>query len=242
MSEFFKRLKEVIHSLSLSIKHRHPQKSFFFEPLPYEREKTDHQILIQFKDDPAPKAYSIESFEKLIGITYARHLVFPSKKVYQLVRELCKEAFEQGAISKRAEWLGVVFRNQIDTGGVKQVSIRWIGDRMGFGLYAEENIPKGEMIGEYTGLVRRCFPIFFLPNRYSFRYPLYRLLFGSYTIDAERFTNEISFINHSQNPNCESVVSINHHLFHVLIRTKEDIPKGSELSFDYGCPLEDFIS
>lgn len=242
MSELLNKLKEVFHSFRGAIGSRYPGESIFFEPLPYERGETDHQIYIQFKEDIAPKPYSVETFEKLMGVTYARHLAFPSKKVYQLVRGLCKEAFEKGMISKRAEWLGVVFRNQIDMGGVKQVSIRWIGDRMGFGLFAEEDIPKGEMIGEYTGLVRRCFPLLFLPNRYSFRYPLYRLLFGSYTIDAEGFTNEVSFINHSQNPNCESVVSINHHLFHVLIRAKVDIPMGSELAFDYGCPLEDFIS
>lgn len=242
MSDLLNRLKEVFHSFCGAIGSRHPGECLYFEPLPYDRDAPGHQVLIQFKEDLAPQPYSVEAFEKLMGVTYARHLAFPSKKVYRLVRELCKEAFDKGAISKRAEWLGVVFRNQIDTGGVKQVSIRWIGDRMGFGLFAEEEIPKGEMVGEYTGLVRRCFPLFFLPNRYSFRYPLYRLLFGSYTIDAEGFTNEISFINHSQTPNCESVVSINHHLFHVLIRAKESIPKGSELTFDYGCPLEDFIS
>lgn len=235
-----RKLKEAFHSFLAALKQS--KENPFFEPLPYERPQVDEKVWIQFKSDPGPMPYTIEEFEALMGVTYARHLVFPSKKIYTMVRDLCKEAFEKGFISKRAEWLGVLYRNQIDKGGVKKVSIRWIGDRMGFGLFAEEEILEGEMIGEYTGLVRRCFPFFFLPNQYSFRYPLYRLLWGSYTIDAERFTNEVSFINHSKNPNCESVVSINHHLFHVVIRAKEDIPKGSELSFDYGCPLEDLIS
>jgi hypothetical protein len=207
----------------------------FKEPLPYKRPLKEHRVLVQFEGESEPRSYSIKEFEERMGVIYAPHLVFPSEKSYLKIRKACKELFAAGKISKRAEWIGVHFRNQIDTGDVRKTSIRYIDSNRGFGLFAEEIIKLGEVIGEYTGLVRRCFPFFALPNPYCFRYPLYNMFWGSYTIDAEKYTNEISFINHQNtDPNCESVVSLNHHILHVLIRAKRDIAKGEELAFDYG--------
>ena len=233
------KCKELIFSLAQLFSRKN--KSPFEELLPYARPTQDHRIYIRFKTDNVPEAYTVQEFERLMGVTYARHLVFRSESIYLLVKELCKNVFDQGEVSKGSEWLGVFFRNQIDTGDVKKVSIRYVDDHIGFGVFLEEKIAKGDMIGEYTGLVRRCLPIFSLPNRYSFRYPLYCLFFGSYTIDAEEFTNEISFINHSKSPNCESVVSINHHLLHVVIRAARDLEQGEELTFDYGTNLEEML-
>lgn len=214
----------------------------FEEPLPYERRLKEHRITIQFQGQE-PREYSVKEFEELMGITYARHLVFPSKEIYLLVKEECKRLFDLGKVPPSAEWLGVKYRNQIDTGDVcSKVSIGWVDNEVGYGLFAKETIAASELIGEYTGLVRRCFPFFATPNRYCFRYPLYNLLGGSYTIDAERYTNEISFINHSKDPNSSSQVSINHHLLHVLIKATTTIEKGEEITFDYGSPLEEILN
>ena len=215
----------------------------FEEPLPYSRSLKPHQIAVQFKGEKEPSPYSIKEFEDLMGITYARHLVFPSKQIYHIIKEECKKLFDSGKVETSAEWMGVIYRNQIDTGNVlNNVSIQWVDNDVGFGLFAEKTIPEGTLIGEYTGLVRRCFPFIALPNRYCFRYPLYNLTFGSYTIDAEKFTNEVSFINHSKNPNSTSVISINHHILHVLIRTKKALKQGEEITFDYGSPLEEILN
>jgi len=209
--------------------------SHFKEPLSYERPPIERSILVQFEGETEPTSYSVKEFEERMGVTYAPHLVFTSEKSYLNIRKLCKKLFNAGKISKRAEWIGVQFRNQIDLGGVRKTSIRYIDAQHGFGLFAEENIRERDVIGEYTGLIRRCFPFFALPNPYCFRYPLYNLILGSYTIDAETYTNEVSFINHQSNdPSCESVVSLNHHILHILIRAKRDISKGEELTFDYG--------
>ncbi|RLE47727.1 SET domain-containing protein, partial [Candidatus Woesearchaeota archaeon] len=48
--------------------------------------------------------------------------------------------------------------------------------------------------------------------------------------------NTARWINHSCNPNCETI-NINGHIWIVALR---DIRKGEELSYDYGYSLDDF--
>jgi len=94
----------------------------------------------------------------------------------------------------------------------------------GLGFFAEEPIPKGTRIVEYTGP--------FVPNEeVEKRYGKY--FFGvnsKWSIDGSPRTNVARYINHSCRPNAEAVISGNR----VWIWSKRNIKPGEEVTYDYG--------
>lgn len=209
-------------------------RSYFPEPMANPSLKVKHPIKCISIGRDLPNDYGVSDFENLTSISFIPHLLFENKKTYEEVKDLCKKAVDTGKISIRAELLGIAYRHEIRDGFVNEVYIKWINNRIGFGLFANKNFEKGEFIGEYVGLVRRCTYLFANVNPYCFRYPLYRIGFWIYTIDAQDFCNETSFINHSDSPNCDAVVTINNDLLHVCVITNKAIEKGSQLTYEYG--------
>lgn len=101
----------------------------------------------------------------------------------------------------------------------------------GFGVYAIKNIKKGERIIEYTG--ERI-----SPEEENLRYDdetmdrHHTFLFAvdeNTTIDAAVGGNEAKFINHSCDPNCETINEDGH----IFIEAMVNIKKGDELTYDY---------
>jgi len=206
----------------------------FPEPLPYKYSPVPRKIRCVPIREEGLREYTVAEFEALTSIRYISHLEFKNKKVYDSVRNLCKQALLSDKITKRAEWLGVAYRREISEGFVNDVYIRWMDSRVGFGLYANKEMEKGEFIGEYVGLVRPGTYLFANVNEYCFRYPFYGARFWIYTIDAQDYCNETSFMNHSSTPNCDAVVSFNNDLLHICIRTNREIKRDEQLTYDYG--------
>jgi SET domain-containing protein len=101
----------------------------------------------------------------------------------------------------------------------------------GRGVFATRDIVEGERIIEYTGALITNEEADAQCNDESMRRH-HTFLFGvddEYTIDGARGGNESRFINHSCDPNCESVTVKRHVFIHAL----RDIPAGEELSYDY---------
>jgi SET domain-containing protein len=113
----------------------------------------------------------------------------------------------------------------------------------GRGVYASRDIAEGERVIEYTGLLitneeadAQC------DDEGMHRH--HTFLFGvddRYTVDGAQGGNEARFINHSCEPNCESVIEKRR----VFIDALRDIPAGEEIAYDYwyttdhGYTLED---
>lgn len=175
----------------------------------------------------------IEEFEELTSLRYLHHLEFPSEEVYQSVKKLSAKAVEKD-LERRYQWRGIHYHKELKNGFVNDVTIKWVDDRLGFGLFANKRILPGEFIGEYVGTVRPITYWFSNVNEYCFRYPLYHIGYTIYTIDAEDTANETSFINHSNRPNSESVVTYNNKLLHICIVASQEIEPGEQITYDYG--------
>lgn len=96
-----------------------------------------------------------------------------------------------------------------------------------WGVYAEEFIPKGRKIIEYTGerISRRE-----TKRRFTEREENYLFTLNSYwTIDGAIGGSGAQYINHSCDPNCYSQILKEH----ILYRAKRDIQPGDELTIDY---------
>lgn len=96
--------------------------------------------------------------------------------------------------------------------------------KAGFGLYAEEPIPKGACIIEYVGRVVSKEEEYTSKSKYLFE------VNSRLTIDGKPKWNKAGYINHSCRPNCEPEIR-NRRIF---IMAKRAIKEGEELTYDYG--------
>lgn len=112
------------------------------------------------------------------------------------------------------------------------------------GVFAKKNIPKGTEIIEYVGdkvtkkeAEKRADIVLEKSARSKTTGAVYLFeLNKKYDIDGYVPWNTARLINHSCNPNCETI-NIRGHIWIVALR---DIKRGEELSYDYGYDFENF--
>lgn len=196
-------------------------------------------ISVCYKEKSEVKNYTPEAFEKLFGVRYLTHLTFSSKKCFEKIKDLTTKAIRKETLSKQAERMGVYYRREMAKGAVCPLYIQWIGERVGYGLFAKQPIDKGAFIGEYLGNVRKTCRLFGNVNEYCFRYPLKLFSLFVYTIDAKSSGNETRFMNNNpQNPNCDAIATVNNDLLHICLFANRNIQADEELTFDYGNGLK----
>lgn len=114
--------------------------------------------------------------------------------------------------------------------------VKWVNDKIGYGLFARCDIPEKGLIGEYTGEVRRSSS--FDSRSWSWNYPLqssFRTYMPSdFSITGHRYGNELRFVNHSNFPNAEGVMVFSHQLWHLVYIAKKVIWKDEEIVVNYG--------
>uniref|UniRef100_A0A7E4W3T6 [histone H3]-lysine(27) N-trimethyltransferase n=1 Tax=Panagrellus redivivus TaxID=6233 RepID=A0A7E4W3T6_PANRE len=104
----------------------------------------------------------------------------------------------------------------------------------GTGCFAQEPIKKGQFIGEYVGEMIRDDEA----DRRGKIYDKYKCsyLFAlntEFTIDSTRIGNNLRFINHSKNPNCQAKVMVVGADHHIGVFALENIAAKQELFIDY---------
>lgn len=106
----------------------------------------------------------------------------------------------------------------------------------GTGCFATEDIPKGTIIGEYTGEIISDEEA---NNRYDESPMEETYLFsieGEKCIDATNETHPVKYINHCCEPNCEADEDETGRVFYTAL---EDIKAGEELTVDYQLIADD---
>jgi hypothetical protein len=118
---------------------------------------------------------------------------------------------------------------------------------MGLGLFAAEALPKGTLIGEYTGIVRAAVEFRLtdepepddsdeprrFPTDYAWGYP--ECLPGpELEIDAAEAGNELRFVNHSFRPNLAVEHTAVGNRWAVFFIASRRIRPGEQLLADYG--------
>lgn len=114
----------------------------------------------------------------------------------------------------------------------------------GNGVFAREPIRKGERIIRYKGVLRTHAEVDAEyggqdENGHTFLFTLN----DDYVIDANAGGNVARWINHSCDPNCESLVEENAkgktHKDKVFVEAIRDIAAGEELTYNYGIVLDE---
>jgi hypothetical protein len=197
-----------------------------FDPAP-------HVIKFAPRGQNEIKEYTIQEFETATGLKYLPALEFQNQETFEAVRKKCARAIKKGTVWAQSRWLGTLHAHEIRNHAIANVSIRWIDETFGYGLFAEEDIATGQYIGEYTGLVRKCNLIFDRINEYCFAYPTNAMSFQKHIIDARDQGNEMRYANHSDQNNCESMGVLCDEILHIIIRAIRDVPAGLQLTYDY---------
>jgi len=191
-------------------------------------------IKVQFKDEISPLVISLEEFEKIFKLIYRPFLTFPSYKALNEVICNCPYLL-------RFEWLAntdnkweALYQEQLSIGATADTFIKWINPFIGYGLFADSDLPEKSFVGEYTGAVRRIHRDRPDLNAYCFHYPTRFWSLKYFVIDSLHEGNICRFINHSNQSNLQPLWLVNRGLLHLIFITKYRIPKGTQLTFDYG--------
>jgi len=178
--------------------------------------------------------FTIAEFEEKMGVQWVDKLKFQSDQIAAKVLRKSKVALRKKELSIRENWIGTHFRKEISRRFFPPVSIRWIDEKMGYGVFAEELIQTGSYIGEYTGVVRKRTRWKDRRNDYCFEYTIGDWIYNPFIIDAKEQGNFTRYINHRDDPNIESLSVYADGVMHIIFVATRPIPKGAELCYHYG--------
>jgi len=131
-----------------------------------------------------------------------------------------------------AEENGKKYQNLIESSYTPKVSVRWISQEVGYGLFAEEDLPENSYVGEYVGHIRKNNEHGEL-NHYLYKYPVLDEIGRNYVIDAT-CGNLLRFANHSFAFNMKHTYAFANRFYHAIFITIRPIVKGEQLTYSYG--------
>jgi len=160
---------------------------------------------------------------------FSKTLKFINPAIHQ---EIQLRLLKEEILPERID-LGMRYAKEIEEGGAPSHQVKWVSEKVGFGLFAEEDIEPGTFIGEYTGLLRRS-DLFETLNGYLYRYPVTDHLGKHFVIDAKEVGNHTRFINHHFQPNLKCCWAFHANLYHMILIALKPIAKGDQFSYNYG--------
>ncbi len=175
-----------------------------------------------------------EFCNSLFKIGYLCSIGFKDSKTQEKIEKRCAKALRKGWITSRQKWLGDYHAQGIRGNIPLDLTIAWIDEEIGYGVWTNVDIPAQAYIGEYTGILRKRFFCGRWKNHYCFDYNIGEGRSSGYVIDAQDFGNYTRFINHSFEPNLEPVSTYCDGLIHVILYAPKFISAGTQLCYDYG--------
>ena len=120
-----------------------------------------------------------------------------------------------------------------------RLEARHIGGRLGYGLFTLDEISEGDLIGEYTGIIRPARPGKALTgggysSDYAWGFPRVRSLGRPLEIDARESGGLLRFANHRENPPAEPEHFAMSGRWRIVFVARRRIEAGEEITVDYG--------
>jgi len=191
-------------------------------------------IKLQLKDSSKPTLISVKKFEELFNLIYRPFLTFLTYEDLSKVIHNLPYFFRFQWLFGRRDELETLYGEKLERHLMVKTFIKFIDPVMEYGLFADMDLPAKTFIGEYTGFVREIDKHNPELNGYCFHYPTKLFSYRYYVIDAFQEGNELRFINHSKTPNLQPLWLLDKGLLHLVFIANQWIPKGSELTFNYG--------
>ncbi len=196
--------------------------------------KESRKFKVQKKGESALLEMAQSEYEAFFRIKHLLCPFFESRALLEKLIQNCPILLRSTFIGDEHRTLGAALRASLFTGKVADVSIRWVSDYVGYGLFAEKLIAKESYIGQYTGVVRNVGRFSYKRNDYCMHIPTRFFSFCYFLMDASKMGGEMRFANHSNRPNMKPFCLIDRSLVHVGFFALRNIEPGEELTFNYG--------
>jgi hypothetical protein len=189
---------------------------------------------IQFKSQPNVEIATGGHDETLEELEYLAQPIYESEAVLSHILSRTKKAKSNDEIPPEKIWMGIYFDKEVQSGLHPKVTLRWIDDEIGFGVFASQRVPSCAFVGEYTGVVQERRKKHLKDNYYCVRYTTWEMGREKFVLDAEKKGNFTRFINHSSNPNLGLQSIYWRGLPRMVFISLREILEGEQLTFDYG--------
>jgi hypothetical protein len=180
------------------------------------------------------KRLHLKEFEEFFGVRYLHHLKFFSYDDFKKVVRSCPRLVRDGDSGTEMRELYEKHSDKLSRGVVADVTIRWVDDSVGYGLFADRPLKKGDFVGEYCGTMMLKSLLYRQYGTYCMSYPKLSFGISYFTLDAEKGGNEMRFANHNYTPNMQATAALDRGLNHCILIAVRDIEAGEQLTYDYG--------
>jgi hypothetical protein len=194
-------------------------------------ELSGRQSFLYQASDEEKAPLSRHKLESLLSFTYLDHLLFPYSETIEYVSYLTASFIDPQQREEGLGW-GGRFAKQIRKGEIANVSVRYVDETVGHGLFSEEDLAKGQYVGEYVGKIIE--PTVGSDTSYQMKYVLDTISRKALVIDAKDGGNLLRFANHAEQANMRPVIAHLDDLIHVLFIADRDIAAGEQLCYNYG--------
>lgn len=183
----------------------------------YGEEKKETPVRINFYDGTNQLlSLSYEHIGEKLGFNYTPRLIFLSR--VEFANSSNWESVHLDTDIDNCQFSNLdrtALVEQIRLGKVAEgVSVRYINNEVGLGLFAESDFLEGTCFGEYTGVVGSSKKYEDEMSSYCMTYPSCD---GGYSVDAAEYGNIIRFANHSSQSNCQIRTLFLDGLSHLLL-------------------------
>jgi len=193
-----------------------------------------HTIKVLPPNEKEIREMNEKEFEEFFELKYQPYLTFADYPFFQKVLRKCSWILKGALLGEEIQERGEKYQKEVQCGYFADVTIQWIDDKMGYGVFTNKDLNSGDYIGEYVGVVHRFYRFESKHNAYCLRYPQMVWALNVFFIDSLHQGNESRFINHSFTPNLDILFSQDRGLMHVLFFANKNIPKKNQLTFNYG--------
>jgi hypothetical protein len=164
---------------------------------------------------------------------YLSYPIFETREGFEQVLANVSKAKDEDKIPPEKIWMGIYFDKELRNGLHPPISIRYIDNEVGYGVFSGKKIPPCTYVGEYTGIIQQRDPKLLKEKNHCLRYTIWEGK-ANFTIDAEQKGNFTRFINHSSKPNLGLQSIYWRGLSRMIFISLKEIREGAQLTFDYG--------
>jgi hypothetical protein len=178
------------------------------------------------------KRLNLEQFTFLTQAKWQPFLAFDPNALGKIVKT-CSKLHRRGEIPIEQMWFGKFFEKELALKHAEDLSIRWIDEKIGWGVFAMRKFSEMEFIAEYSGNVRKKRKAD-SQNSYCFEYAFTSEERSPYTVDAMDQGGVARYINHSESPNLTPALAYLGNMTRIILYTNRPIAKDEQLCYNYG--------
>lgn len=167
-------------------------------------------------------------------LSFLRNPIFENDQTLYKILLRSQKAKTKDQIPPEKTWMGIYFDKEMQHGAHPAVSIRFIDEEVGFGVFAGQKIPACSFVGEYTGIIQETKRKFAKDKKYCVRYSVPQMGRSHFIIDAEKMGNFTRFINHSAHPNLSLQSVYWRGMPRMIFIALKEIEEEAQFTFDYG--------